>query len=80
MVTDLQMLAFLQSDMVEMAQWITATKKKANGPVWEEFVDKELAEWLAFAVSIEGWGVTEVYDILELGEDYLKTGKNYGLF
>jgi hypothetical protein len=79
MVTDLQMLAFIQSDMVEMAQWITATKKKANGPVWEEFVDKELAEWLAYAVSIEGWGDPEVYDPLELGEDFLKSAKDYGI-
>lgn len=79
MVTDLQMLAFLQSDMVEMAQWITATKKKANGPVWEEYLDKGLGDWLDSFVLVEGWGDSEVYDILELGEDYLKTGKNYGI-
>jgi hypothetical protein len=76
MVTDLKMLAFLQSDMVDMAQWITATKKKANGPAWEEFVDKELGDWLAYALSIEGWGNPEVYGSLELGEEYLKKWKD----
>ena len=76
MVTDLQMLAFLQSDLVDMAQWIRATKKDANGPVWEEFVDKVLGEWLAYAVSIEGWGESEVYGSLELGEEDLKKWKD----
>lgn len=76
MVTDLQMLAFLQSDLVSMAQWIRESKKKANGPVWEEFVDKELGEWLNYAVFINGWGNQEVYDTLEIGEDYLKKFKD----
>lgn len=80
MVTDLQMLAFLQSDLVDMAQWIKATKKNANGPVWEKFVDKELGEWLDSLALAEGWGDPEVYNTLELGEDYLKSAKNYGLF
>lgn len=76
MITDLQMLAFLQSDLVNMAQWIRESKKKANGPVWEEFVDKELGEWLNYAVFINGWGNQEVYDTLEIGEDYLKKFKD----
>jgi hypothetical protein len=80
MVTDLQMLAFLQSDLVDMAQWIRVTKKIATGPVWEEFVDKGLGEWLDSLALVEGWGDPEVYETLELGEDYLKTAKNYGLF
>jgi hypothetical protein len=75
MVTDLQMLAFLQSDLVDLAQWIKATKKDANGPVWEEFVDKVLGEWLNSEWSVEGWGDPLVYDTLELGEDYLKKSK-----
>ena len=80
MVTDLQMLAFLQSDLVDMAQWIKATKKNAIGSVWEEFVDKELGEWLDSLALVDGWGDPEVYKTLELGEDYLKSVKNYGLF
>jgi hypothetical protein len=76
MVTDLQMLAFIQSDLVDMAQWIKVTQKKANGPAWEEFVDKELGDWLAYALSIQGWGNPEVYGSLELGEEYLKKWKD----
>jgi|GEM_PF-1992546 len=45
MVSDLQMLAFLQSASVDMAQWIRESKKNETGPVWKEFVDKKLGEW-----------------------------------
>lgn len=83
MVSDLQMLAFLLSASVDMAQWIRESKKNASVPVWKEFVDKELGEWLEGeeeVPDVDKWGDPAVYDTLELGEDYLKSAKGFGLF
>lgn len=79
MVKDEKMLQFLNSDFVDMVQWIEATRNREVTPVWKDFVGEDLGEWLMFFRELEGWGERPVYQTLELGEDYLKSSKDYGL-
>jgi len=79
MVKDEKLLEFLNSDFVDMAQWIEATRAREIFPVWKDFVVEDLGEWLMFFSSLEGWGEQGVYGTLELGEDFLKTSKANGL-
>ncbi len=79
MVKDDKMLQFLNSDFVDMVQWIEATRNREVTPVWKDFVGEDLGEWLMFFRELEGWGERPVYQTLELGEDYLKSSKDYGL-
>jgi hypothetical protein len=79
MVSDLQMLAFLQSNLVDMAQWIRESKKNETGPVWNEFVDKKLGEWFDEEGDFlfgENLLSSQVCDPLELSkEDIMKVVK-----
>lgn len=79
MLKDEKLVEFLNSDFVDMAQWIEATRVREISPVWKDFVVEDLGEWLMFFSSLEGWGEQGVYGTLELGEDFLKTSKANGL-
>lgn len=45
MVNDLKMNNFLQSDFIDMVEWINATKENNTNPIWMAFVNKEINEW-----------------------------------
>ena len=79
MLKDEKLVEFLNSDFVDMAQWIEATRVREISPVWKDFVVEDLGEWLMFFSSLEGWGEQGVYGTLVLGEDLLKISKANGL-
>ena len=78
MVKDEKMLQFLNSDFVDMVQWIEATRNREVTPVWKDFVVEDLGEWL-MSLTLKAWGKDIVYDTLELGEDHMKTSIDHGL-
>jgi len=79
MVKDEKMLQFLNSDFVDMVQWIEATRNREVTPVWKDFVGEDLGEWLMSFRKLKGWGESPVYDTLELGEDYIKSSIDFGI-